>query len=122
MSYLLDRDCNETEVRVVNGTVQICLDGFWRAVCGDGWDYRDANVVCRQLGYDGRESLLNFHSSIYTHNFCVQNHIHFLRRAVVTRYVTIAMELNVISVSVVTLVMVSVIRDQQGLCAHVCLK
>ena len=38
-----------------DGRVEICLDGFWRSVCGDGWDYRDADVVCRQLEYDGCE-------------------------------------------------------------------
>ena len=56
-----DRECNETDIRLVdvqtavNGRVEICLDGQWSPVCGKWWNYRDAEVVCRQLQYDGRE-------------------------------------------------------------------
>ena len=58
-----DRECNESDIRLINGKtpddgrVEICLDGGWGSVCYDRWDIRDAEVVCRQLGYDGRESL-----------------------------------------------------------------
>ena len=38
------------------GQVEIsCLNGVWGSVCNTMWDHRDARVVCRQLGYDGRE-------------------------------------------------------------------
>ena len=33
------------------GTVEYCVNGEWKAVCDYRWDYRDAFVVCRQLGY-----------------------------------------------------------------------
>ncbi len=42
-----------------SGSVEVWSDlsGVWGSVCGVGWDERDANIVCRQLGFpDGAAS------------------------------------------------------------------
>ena len=33
------------------GTVEVCKNAVWNSVCVSSWDYKEAFVVCRQLGY-----------------------------------------------------------------------
>ena len=34
------------------GRVQVCMNGVYGAICDIGWDDLDAQVVCRNLGFD----------------------------------------------------------------------
>ena len=51
-------DVQEESVRLVGGLspyegrVEVCNNGQWGTICNGGyWNYREAMVVCRQLGF-----------------------------------------------------------------------
>ena len=56
-NYTVDTSCNNGEVRLVGGInelegrVEICYNKIWGSVCHNAWSATDANVLCKQLGY-----------------------------------------------------------------------
>ena len=41
---------NGSQVSVLAGRIEICINNQWSAICNDGWSNFDAAVACRQLG------------------------------------------------------------------------
>ena len=69
MSFTALAQCDHGEIRLVDGSlpnegrVEACAcrsitSCSWGTVCDDDWDDKDAQVVCRQLGYrpDGKHN------------------------------------------------------------------
>lgn len=61
---MLSRNCTENTIRLsggnshLEGRVEVCVNGDWGMVTLDGWDYRDAAVACRELGYSSLGKLV----------------------------------------------------------------
>ena len=58
-------DCNEGDVRLVNGTIEregrleVCANGVWGQICSFGFVKSAAYVACKQLGYTDTNGIYN---------------------------------------------------------------
>ena len=59
-------DCPNGEIRLVDGSiyregrVEVCVDGRWGTVSGEGWGYTEAGLVCARLGFPGQSNLPHY--------------------------------------------------------------
>ncbi|XP_069137580.1 scavenger receptor cysteine-rich type 1 protein M130-like [Argopecten irradians] len=70
-----------TQVRLVgslhgrkwDGRVEVYHDGVWGSICSDGFDTRDAQVVCRMIGSPARSVRVEHHYSVGTGRIWMDN-------------------------------------------------
>ena len=49
--------CTTGDIRLQGGSndqegrIEICMNGVWGTVCGDSFNFTEASVACRQLGF-----------------------------------------------------------------------
>ena len=55
----------------MTGRVEICNDNVWGTVCDDLWDNIDADVACRQLGFESSGELHFNIQVIYVEIMCI---------------------------------------------------
>ena len=62
------------------GTVEVCINSFWSSICHNSWDSRDAQVVCRQLGYatlgDKQSPIIYIVGFFYSISYIYQELLH----------------------------------------------
>lgn len=58
--FLTEDTCIEGDVRLMGGSdakegwVEICINNTWGIVCNDKWTDKNTEIVCQQLGLDGK--------------------------------------------------------------------
>ena len=50
----------EEIIVIIEGTVEICIDGIFYAICDEGWDQEDAQLACTVVPSYGPSSYSKF--------------------------------------------------------------
>ena len=79
------------------GRVEICIETTWTPLCDQSWDFKDAQVVCKELGYSpyGITTFVNTCSAIT-----------FFIGQVLFQYITVILKVNYHLVSLISIVLV----------------
>ena len=57
LCFPVSANCTDGQIRLRGGAnmregrVEICINRSWGTICDSYWDYREAEVACRQLGF-----------------------------------------------------------------------
>ena len=50
-SFLDFRLVHDVKGNITSGRVEVYLRDRWVSLCGEQWSIREANIVCKQIGY-----------------------------------------------------------------------
>ena len=69
---IMNVDCNDGDLRLMGsqwsyeGTIEVCYGKLWGLISDSDWNQQNAEVVCRQLGYQIQGNIL-LHNIIYVY-------------------------------------------------------
>lgn len=70
---IINVDCNDGDLHLVGsqwsyeGTIEVCFGTIWGLISDSDWSQQDAEVACRQLGYQIQGNILLLHKISYVH-------------------------------------------------------